>query len=512
MTDTPLERRFDQLQQRLAVMSALTGADVNAATDFAIDANAAHRADLTLALLEPLTVKAANVAKVWQLIGLAARYEQAMETAAKAFARAAQLAPQDPRIALGKAQVAFESGEASADQFIAVRRIAPQDGELALSTAAALVQEGRSGDGVALVTDLIRQNPGWLRGHEWLASNRWISGDPDYAGELETALTRFPDDPALYLALYRAVSQVEDWSRAQAILASARARLGDRIEWDAAEAHIATESGADDHAQALFSRLADLADPGVALSEIRHCLRTGRVDRAEKRAHGLLGGPAARAAWPYMGTIWRLLGDPRAAWLDGDPSFVRHFDLPLSHTELDQLATLLRRLHLSTHAPPEQSLRGGTQTQGHLFLRTEPQLLAIRAHIVDAVRAYVDALPAHVEGHPLLGTLRGAVHFEGAWSVRLGAQGFHVVHTHPVGWISSALYVALPDDLGAAPAGWLELGAPPPDLRLDLAPYLRIEPKPGRLALFPSTMWHGTVPFDDGERLTIAFDIRTPSR
>lgn len=512
MTDTPLERRFDQLQERLAVMSALTGADVNAATDFAIDANAAHRADLTLALLEPLTAKAPNVAKVWQLIGLAARDEQAMEKATNAFARAAQLAPQDPRIALGKAQVAFECGEASADQFIAVRRIAPQDGELALSTAAALVQEGRSGDGVALVTDLVRQNPGWLRGHEWLASNRWISGDPDYAGELETALAHFPDDPALHLALYRAVSQVEDWSRAQAILASARARLGDRIELDAAEAHIATESGADDHAQALFSRLADLADPGVALSEIRHCLRTGRVDRAEKRAHGLLGGPAARAAWPYMGTIWRLLGDPRAAWLDGDPPFVRHFDLPLSHTELDQLATMLRRLHLSTHAPPEQSLRGGTQTQGHLFLRTEPQLLAIRAHIVDAVRAYVDALPAHVEGHPLLGTLRGAVHFEGAWSVRLGAQGFHVVHTHPVGWISSALYVALPDDLGGAPSGWLELGAPPPDLRLDLAPYLRIEPKPGRLVLFPSTMWHGTVPFDDGERLTIAFDIRTPSR
>jgi hypothetical protein len=104
------------------------------------------------------------------------------------------------------------------------------------------------------------------------------------------------------------------------------------------------------------------------------------------------------------------------------------------------------------------------------------------------------------------------LYFEGAWSVRLGSQGFHVVHTHPLGWISSAFYVALPETMGKGQAGWLQLGAPPPDLRLDLAPYCMIEPKPGRLALFPSTMWHGTVPFDDGERLTIAFDMRVPVR
>jgi predicted 2-oxoglutarate/Fe(II)-dependent dioxygenase YbiX len=73
--------------------------------------------------------------------------------------------------------------------------------------------------------------------------------------------------------------------------------------------------------------------------------------------------------------------------------------------------------------------------------------------------------------------------------------------------------VALPDAeaLGSAPAGWLELGAPPPDLRVNLPAYARIEPKPGRLVLFPSTMWHGTVPFNDGERLTIAFDVRRPA-
>ena len=35
-----------------------------------------------------------------------------------------------------------------------------------------------------------------------------------------------------------------------------------------------------------------------------------------------------------------------------------------------------------------------------------------------------------------------------------------------------------------------------------------IQPKPGRLVLFPSYMWHGTIPFHaDAVRTTIAFDV-----
>jgi hypothetical protein len=41
---------------------------------------------------------------------------------------------------------------------------------------------------------------------------------------------------------------------------------------------------------------------------------------------------------------------------------------------------------------------------------------------------------------------------------------------------------------------------------LDAEHYIR--PRPGRLVLFPSYMWHGTVPFTTAERrMTIAFDI-----
>ena len=44
----------------------------------------------------------------------------------------------------------------------------------------------------------------------------------------------------------------------------------------------------------------------------------------------------------------------------------------------------------------------------------------------------------------------------------------------------------------------------------DAAPFRAIEPGPGRLVLFPSTMRHITEPFSDGERLMVAFDAARP--
>ena len=95
--------------------------------------------------------------------------------------------------------------------------------------------------------------------------------------------------------------------------------------------------------------------------------------------------------------------------------------------------------------------------------------------------------------------------------MRLKGRGFHANHVHPAGWISSALYVVLPPDVGQEEAGYLTLGDPrAPTLPIDIPPFRTVEPKPGRLALFPSYMWHGTRPFSEGERLTVAFDVATP--
>lgn len=508
-----LDQQYRRVRHRLAVVAALGQSEINAATDFAIDANAALRADLTLALLGPLAERMPQIAKIWQLLGLAWRAEQEMGNAAEAFEKAAKLAPQDLRIQLGKAQVAFETGQPSAALFKAVRAVAPDDGELALSEAAALFHEGQADAAEKVIVDMLAREPAWLRGLDVLANLRWTTSDQSaFDSAFADSVNARPQDLSLRLGWFRAVSQVEEWEKAISIISRSRQVFGDRIELNAVEAHVATEMGDDDRAEALFGKAAALNDSGTKISHVRHCLRTGRIDQAQAICQTLVRTEAAASAWPYLSAIWRLKGDPRAQWLDGEAPFIQHFDLPISSAELAALAARLRSLHLTTHHPPEQSLRGGTQTQGNLFLRTEPELLAIKAMILDAVREYVAALPEFVAGHPLLGTPRGALRYEGAWSVRLNGQGFHVVHTHPAGWISSAFYVALPDNMGVDQAGRLQLGAPPPDLRLNLAPYAMIEPKPGRLVLFPSMMWHGTLPFDDGERLTIAFDMRVPSR
>jgi uncharacterized protein (TIGR02466 family) len=210
---------------------------------------------------------------------------------------------------------------------------------------------------------------------------------------------------------------------------------------------------------------------------------------------------------------WRLREDARSDWLEGDPRFVRQFDLTAVLPPLDILADELRKLHIAKGEYVDQSVRGGTQTDGPLLSRISPVIRHLRQAIVGAVETFIAELPGPDARHPLLSRRRDRrVRFAGSWSVRLRSGGRHVNHVHPQGWISSALYVVLPERTAddSKDAGWFTIGQPQDELGVDLDPLRKIEPKPGQLVLFPSWMWHGTVPFAAGERLTVAFDVRPP--
>jgi tetratricopeptide (TPR) repeat protein len=515
---TQLEAGYAHLQDALRSIAPgkeLPPALIAAAIDLAREARSARRGDLAIPILERLVALAPREALAWQLLGFSYGEEQRIPEAARAFSQAAALDPNEPLTAFGHAQSSLDAGFPAAALFAHARTLAPADLATVNGWAAALAAQGEPEAAVALLADTLVRHPDWLQGHKSLAALRFTSGDSQhFARSYAAACAAQPQNLPLRLAWFSALAQARDWDAALKIIAEGETLIGASPAFAVSRAFLASESGDLERAEEWFARTASIRDDVLGIAHLRHCLRTGRVEQAETLALDLLQGRSAPMIWPYLSVIWRLRGDARAQWLDGAPPYIRAFDLPLSAGELDALAAVLRRLH-TTRAPHlEQSVRGGTQTDTdrQLFFRAEPEIQTVRAKVCTAIREYVAGMPAPVPGHPLLGVPRGRFLFSGSWSVRLTRQGHHVSHTHPLGWISSALYVSLPQpaQLGAAPAGWIRFGVPPPALGLNLPGYGAFEPKPGRLILFPSTMWHDTLPFDDGERLVIAFDVIAP--
>ncbi len=98
--------------------------------------------------------------------------------------------------------------------------------------------------------------------------------------------------------------------------------------------------------------------------------------------------------------------------------------------------------------------------------------------------------------HPFLSRRAAAIDFIGSWSVQLRSKGFHIRHIHQNGWMSSAVYVGLPPEIGRSDDGALVFGVADAALGRDLPPRRIERPHIGRLELFSSYFWHGTLPID----------------
>ena len=481
--------------------------DPEAAITAAIRLREAGQCEAAAALLTQALHHHPRNPRLWQTLGTVHRAAESSAAAATAFSKAARLAPHDPKAAQGIAQASLEAGRRAAALFEAAHRLAPGDGSILLGRAAAQLAEGRASEAIATLDAIVAANSLWLEGQRTLAQLRWQMDDtPGFTTGYARALSDNPRQPALWCALIDLLLHVERWEQARAIIAEARRAIGDIPALALPAAICASERG-DSAADALFARL-PATDVAAIEHRARHLLRTGRADAASAVLAPALERAGAERLWPYASLAWRMTGDPRAEWLEGDAALVSVVDLDMN-AALPALAERLRGLHRAKRDPLGQSVRGGTQTDGPLFAHEAPEIRDLRARIVEAVNAHLTRLGAREARHPTRRYLGKRWRFAGSWSVRLSGEGHHAPHVHPLGWISSACYIALPpqQDMGASPAGWLQLGAPPPALALSLEPFRRIEPKPGRLVLFPSTMWHGTAPIAGGERLTVAFDV-----
>ena len=294
------------------------------------------------------------------------------------------------------------------------------------------------------------------------------------------------------------------------VAAEARRRFPQQPYFALLEAVHSGSAGDDERAETIFASL-DFSGADRQLQEARHRIRRSEFDGAEALLAAVIQAePQSISAWALRGIVWRCTGDERAEWLHGQDGLYRSMPLHNAEKVLPDAIAKLHELHDNSPLPLGQSLRGGTQTRGHLFDRMEPEFAALKDAILVTTAQYWDALPAEDLTHPLLRHRQHPLAMLGSWSVRLSGGGdYHTSHIHPQGLVSSALYLEFPETNSKDDqhAGWLEIGRPPPDLRLDLPPLAMIEPKPGHLALFPSTLYHGTRPFGAGQRMTVAFDL-----
>jgi tetratricopeptide (TPR) repeat protein len=241
-------------------------------------------------------------------------------------------------------------------------------------------------------------------------------------------------------------------------------------------------------------------------------LRAGDAARAlEASEKSLALQPANPQGVAFATLAMRKLGDAREAAINDYARLVQTFDLeaPEGFPDMESfnrtLCEALDPLHARGREYLDQNVRGGTQTIDDLFATNHPLIVALRARFDDAVNAYIARMKDDPD-HPLFARKGNGFGYIGAWTTRLKGGGRHLNHIHKGGWISSAYYVGLPKTEGEE--GWLSFGTPPFDMGFDEPVRRKIEPKVGRLVLFPSYMWHGTTPFTPEEtRTTIAFDV-----
>ncbi|WNB75225.1 tetratricopeptide repeat protein [Methylomonas koyamae] len=189
----------------------------------------------------------------------------------------------------------------------------------------------------------------------------------------------------------------------------------------------------------------------------------------------------------------------------------------VQHTRIDELAesssALLNQLlddvkHLVIAERKQGRLYYGMQSAGNLLQRPEASF----QQLAKLIRAKVEAYRRHFAGREdaLIRLFPQALEFASSWYLRMNQGGYLTSHIHEEGWISGCVYLQLPDKCDNH-EGSFEYGTDGDDYpRLhDDFPTQIVDQKVGDLVLFPSSLFHRTIPFNsDQERICIAFDIK----
>lgn len=388
---------------------------------------------------------------------------------------------------------------------------------VSLNLAITLAQLGHFDQAERSYETALQAAPGQLDTHVRLAKLRFMRGQHDFARTLRELARQHAAHPQVQLAYASLLRDAGELDVARQCFIEAAHRCGNEPALLMGLA--LTEMEAGEFAQAATAAIA-------AIQQREEYLHVGTVLQS-----ALLSLGRADEAWPLIqrarqaqpchqehiaceAVAARLLGLPRYAQLYDFDRFLRQLEVepPAGYASMAQFneeltAVLEQRQRLSMH-PLDQSLRFGAQTSRSLLTDPHPLIQQLLECLQAPIAAYRSSLP--IDGdHPLLSRNDRGARLSGCWAVRLQRRGHHLNHVHPSGWISAACYVQVPDEVNDAQrrAGWIKFGEPRYPVPGASAERF-IQPRSGSLVMFPSYLWHGTVPLADAvPRVTVGFDV-----
>lgn len=460
----------------------------------------------------------ARDSEAWSALGVALDGLGRTPEARAALERAVALAPgyavarSNLAAVLCKEERAIEA-LAQADAVKALGKSSPR---LELARARALMLLDRYDEAEATLTNIVTAQPHDLAAQFLLAQLRHVRGDQDFAAALAAAAARPDAPPAVGMMHADVLRRAGHTATAERLVRELLARHGPLPQLMSSLGNILHESGRylDAVTAARVAARALPDDVPIVENYVAALLSAGEaseavpvIERERERA------PLDQRWITYRIDAARQLHEPLfEQWCDVQ-RLVQAFELPApsGYSGIEEFNAALRPVIEARHAqrlhPLDQSLRLGTQTSRGLLDDDEPLIVAFRRALEHPLAEYQASIGRGAD-HPLLARNVAPARLVGCWSVRLRRGGHHVNHIHPEGWISSAYYLALPSEVDdpVTRSGWIKFGEP----RFPMPggePLRYVQPRAGRLVLFPSYLWHGTTPIHGDEpRMTIAFD------
>jgi len=151
-------------------------------------------------------------------------------------------------------------------------------------------------------------------------------------------------------------------------------------------------------------------------------------------------------------------------------------------------------------------LQNGFQSTGNLFMHDSPSINIMKEIVADSVQSFkgkfinkeIDLIKRWPQKFSIL-----------AWLIVMKKQGNLLAHMHKHGWISGSIYLRIPSK-SQKHEGDIKFSSHGGDYPHDNKsfPSKIVDLKKGDIVMFPSSLFHSTIPFSSNEdRITLAFDL-----